>query len=427
MLTIYIHFLLPETHVGYEYWQQPMRDSTPFVRYVQTKRVSLAGHVGVGVEGSHAAVPGDDQFHSLSSSTLTLPPMEPYGPITRYFDVFWRGTESCEWSVSPEAKWIKLSPSSGTVGPESPDTRVYVSIDWEAIPEDFEDGTEMYINVTTPCREYWTYAYREPKIMVPVTVKNVPEDFDEGFVEADGHVSIEGPHYQRVINGTNEELYYHTFTNYGRTLGGVGLFPLGIEKATLEEAPAIEYDMYFFTNHSAANVTVWVSPSHNYLGDADALEYGIALFPAGEEPSEMDMKQPVSGVEGTNMPDGWEDSVADSVWGQHSGDMTTSTFEVPKAGAYTIRIKALLPSLIVQKIIVDLGGVRESYLGPPESFLVGRDTLGEHDQTSFIGNVDKAKDAAEGTTDDGPDNSATSFAPSGMAMVAAVVCAMMLF
>lgn len=60
------------THLGYDgYWQQPMRNTLPPMQYVQTQFPSLAGHVGVGVEGSNATVQGDDQvlyYNSILSS-----------------------------------------------------------------------------------------------------------------------------------------------------------------------------------------------------------------------------------------------------------------------------------------------------------------------------------------------------------------------
>lgn len=379
--------MMDQTHLGYDgYWQQPMRNTLPMVTYVQTKFTSLAGDLGIGVEGSNATVRGDDKWHGNSVNDLAVPPMDPYGPVTRYFDLFTRGTQTCDWEASPEFSWIKLSESTGTIGPGGKDTRVFISVDWGSIPKDFEAG-QVHINVTTPCTRFDKYNYASPHVMVPIYPRSVPQDFAEGFVESDGHVSIEGPHYQAIIppsEGDNKNLTYHTFSNYGRTMGGVGLYPMGIEKLTLAEAPALDYKMYLFSNTSAANITLFLSPSHNYLSDGNPLEYGIALFPHGGEAPKPTMVRPVSKSIGTGMPNGWGSAVGDAVWGLHSGNQTTSSFKVDKEGAYTLRIWCLLPSIIVQKVIVDLGGVRSSYLGPPESFLVGRDVLGQYNQTSFL-------------------------------------------
>jgi hypothetical protein len=86
------------------------------------------------------------------------------------------------------------------------------------------------------------------------------------------------------------------------------------------------------------------------------------------------------------MPAGWDGAVGDAVWGR-TGGYTTSGFAVPKEGAYKLRVWALMPGVVVQKVVVDLGGLRASYLGPPESFYVGRDKVGGeggYDGTSFL-------------------------------------------
>ena len=49
-----------------------------------------------------------------------------------------------------------------------------------------------------------------------------------------------------------------------------------------------------------------------------------------------------------------------------------------------MRVWALMPGVVVQKVIVNLGGVRPSYLGPPESFYAGRDKIGGYNGTSFL-------------------------------------------
>ncbi|KAL0935717.1 immunoglobulin i-set domain-containing protein [Colletotrichum truncatum] len=382
-----------ETHLGYDgYWQQPMRNTLPDMRFVQTAFPSLGGEIGVGVEGSNASVQGDDKWHTNSANDLATPPLDPYGALTRYFEVFTRGTQGCEWTASPWQPWVKLSQYNGTVGGNNgTDTRVHVSIDWENAPK-APNATQVYINITTPCRGLERYAGPGQRVIIPVVNRAVPSNFTKGFVESDGHVSIEGPHYQNIVqpssssssnsSSNSSKLEYHVFENYGRTLGGVGLYPADSEKVKLGEGPALEYNMYLFTNSSKANVTLYISPTANYLGDGNPLEYGISLFPSGSDGPQPKTVQPVGKTQGQNMPDGWGYAVGDAVWGL-TGNYTTTSFNVTQEGAYTLRIWALLPNIIVQKVVVDLGGVRKSYLGPPESFLLGRDEQGKYNQTTF--------------------------------------------
>lgn len=359
-----------------------MRNTLPAMSYVQTALVSLAGQIGVGVEGSNATVQGDDKWHSNSGNNLAVPPMDPYGAATRYFDVFSRGTKSCAWSASPWQPWVKLSQYSGTVGPGGAgDARVLISIDWPSVPADL-GTTTVNINVTTPCRDLDKYGYPGQMVQVPVTTRRLPATFSGGFVEADGHVAIEGIHYSAIVPATssssssstaggNNTLTYHTFRNYGRTSGGVGLWPLNAEKQTVATAPALDYSLYLFSNTTAANVTLYITPAHNYLSDYDPLQYAVALFPAGSTaPANPTVVRPVGDTVGANLPPQWGFAVADAVWGVNSGNQTTSRHAVAREGAYTLRVWCLLPGIVIQKVVVDLGGVRPSYLGPPESFYV---------------------------------------------------------
>ncbi|KAJ4180243.1 hypothetical protein NW755_011931 [Fusarium falciforme] len=377
--------MLDQTHLGYDgYWQQPMRNTLPDLRFVQDVFPSLGGQYGIGVEGSNATIQGDSRWHPLSTNSLPLPPLEPFGAQFRYIDVFHRGNKPCNWFASTKETYVQLSESNGTVGGDNgTDTRIYVTVDWGNAPS-APSTTEVFINFTSNCRGFEKYAGQEPRVVATVVNREVPGDFEGGFIESDGHVSIEAQNYQDIFYGddSDESLKYHTLKNYGRTSAGVGLFPLDTEKLDIGQGPALTYDMYLFSNHSQTNVTIFMSPAANYLGDNNPLEYAIVLWPSGQKQPEPTVVQPIGPNIGGNMPDGWGYAVANAVWGLH-GNYTTTSFDVPQEGAYSLRIWALLPNIIIQKIVVDFGGVRESYLGPPESFLTTRDERGKYNGTSF--------------------------------------------
>ncbi|KAI1445856.1 glycoside hydrolase family 115 protein [Annulohypoxylon stygium] len=381
--------MLDQTHFGYDgYWQQPMRNVLPAMAYVQSAISSIAGSVGIAVEGSNASIPGDDKYHANSGNTLVLPSLDPYGPAIRWFDVFSRGRANCDWWAETDLSWVKLSQYNGTVGPDNgTDSRVFVSVDWASAPQ-VVNNTVANINFSTGCgRDGFSNWYGRPIVQLPINLRTVPSNFTLGFVESDEHVAIEGPHYQRIFTPSgapsDSEITYKILKNYGRTLGGVTLWPQNTSPQTPETAPALEYDLYLFTNISKANVTLYLSPTQNYLSDKTPLEFAVSLFPAGAEQTEPQVVQFVGESVGADMPSGWARAVADAVWGLAPVHNTTTTWNIAQEGAYTLRIWGLAPSVIVQKIIVDLGGVRPSYLGPPENFLMGRDEIGVYKQTSF--------------------------------------------
>jgi hypothetical protein len=45
--------------------------------------------------------------------------------------------------------------------------------------------------------------------------------------------------------------------------------------------------------------------------------------------------------------------------------ITTHTIKVP--GKQTLRFRVLDPGIVLQKILINFGGLKESYLGPPQS------------------------------------------------------------
>ena len=63
-----------------------------------------------------------------------------------------------------------------------------------------------------------------------------------------------------------------------------------------------------------------------------------------------------------------------SQWTQMVSNFSTfnvSTFTNVRGGAHSLNLWAVTPSVTFQKVVVNLGGLRDSYMGPPESLRVG--------------------------------------------------------
>jgi hypothetical protein len=58
----------------------------------------------------------------------------------------------------------------------------------------------------------------------------------------------------------------------------------------------------------------------------------------------------------------WEESV------RNNCRKIKSTHMLDKPGYHTLKFWMVDPGVVLQKLVVDLGGVKPSYLGPPESY-----------------------------------------------------------
>ena len=62
---------------------------------------------------------------------MTIDPYVPEG--NRYFIVGAGGPASFNWTATTNVSWLTLSPSSGYITPNAPETYVYASVDWSEL------------------------------------------------------------------------------------------------------------------------------------------------------------------------------------------------------------------------------------------------------------------------------------------------------
>lgn len=61
---------------------------------------------------------------------------------------------------------------------------------------------------------------------------------------------------------------------------------------------------------------------------------------------------------------GWGATVSDNV------RKVATNFELTNPGEHTLKLWMVDPGVVLEKIVVDAGGMKRSYLGPPESFRI---------------------------------------------------------
>lgn len=302
-------------------WQQPERNNVALpdeiYPYLQRIEVPAAAAMGVDLDG------GDP---------VTLPAFSPYqAQPQQYLEVYNKGTTPFPYRITPAVPWVHVTPAAGEVDQQ---VRATVRVDWRRAPK----GTSTVpITVTGP---------GGAQVVVRAPIDN-PVLRPRGFVEANGYVAMEADHYTRKVGD------WRLLPGIGKT--GNGLTPLGGAGARLEYAMTL-------TTTGPVKVTAVLSPRNNVL-PTDGLKYAVSL---DDQPPQTVNITTATGADDTTMNRQWERNTSDNV------NRTTTTHTVAAAGAHTLKFWMVDPTVIVQRLEVDTGGVRYSYLGPPESRRVTR-------------------------------------------------------
>ena len=241
---------------------------------------------------------------------------------------------------------MSVTPSAGRVTKQ---VRATVRVDWRHAPK---GTTRVPLTIAGP---------DDSRVVVQAVVDNprVRRSSLRGFVEANGYVSMEAAHASRVVN--TPSVAWKRIPDIGRTGDGMEPFPVTAASQTPGAgSPHLEYDMSLFTS-GAVKVWAYLSPRNNVL-PTDGLKYAISID--GAAPQVVNVTK-ATGADDTSMNRQWERNTSDNV------NRTVTTHVVTRPGVHTLRVWMVDPTVVVQKLVVDTGGVRPSYLGPPESMRAG--------------------------------------------------------
>ncbi|MEN6588262.1 MAG: glycosyl hydrolase 115 family protein [Proteiniphilum sp.] len=195
---------------------------------------------------------------------------------------------------------------------------------------------------------YTSWQQPEKSVMPEVTYVNEPDgQKPKRLIEKEGYISIEAENFSRS-QGT-DAIHWEVIPGLGKTVSGITTFPQNVYPAAGEHI-YLEYDIET-ASAGQLELHILLSPTLNFNQNR-GLRYTVS-FDGGEETivnfnREYDVRQMEQ-------------------WQASSINETITTHTIKEPGKHTLRFRVLDPGIVLQKILINFGGLKKSYLGPPQS------------------------------------------------------------
>ena len=166
-------------------------------------------------------------------------------------------------------------------------------------------------------------------------------------------VSIDADHYTRAVN-TNG-INWKVLPDHGRTGSAITPFPVtASEQKSGGNSPHLQYE---FVTESEGEFTInaYFSPTLNLFRDENGLQYAISV--------DDERLQTVS----LNKEDKTSDKGIWNKWVSENIIIRSTTHKITKSGKHTVKFWMVTPGVVLQKLVLDFGGVEPTYLGPEET------------------------------------------------------------
>ena len=327
--------MMDQSHIGYTSWQQPERNIMPKV-----KTITPLNKADMGV-----AIWGSTKWFNNNDTQPSLPVFDVYNKQKYYIDVFNRGNTTLDYEIETSEPWILIDSRYGRV---ETDKRIFVSIDWNSAPKGGLIGSIIIKGSDNKT----------------VTIKAIVENFVtpapdkvNGFVESNGYISIEAGNYTKAINSNG--ISWLSIPNFGKTGSGVTPLPVTSPSQTIgKDSPRLEYLIHFFTQREVT-VKAYFAPTQNFKHGTKGLHYAISF---DEETPQIINVHEKDTTPDWKYPREWNEAVSNKI------KIITSKHTITNPGEHTLKFWMIDPGLVLQKIVIDTGGLKPSYLGPPQSY-----------------------------------------------------------
>ncbi|TKG92905.1 hypothetical protein EYV94_18205 [Puteibacter caeruleilacunae] len=298
----------------------------------------------------------------INSYANVLPVFNSYTDSRYFIDLFKQGSQDISWKIVPKDDWITVSHLKGSLDERHPEQRIIVGInaakapvgenrkeaplghDYQLIPPSYKVNSS--IDIIT----------KDTTISIGISLFNPAlkelEDFD-GFIEDKGFISIHAENAARIKS--RGETSWKIIDGLGYTGKVIAPLPYNATVHTViddivAKNPVIEYDFYSF-NFGKAKVHLQAVPTHpfNHTG---GVRCAVAID--DNDPVIVNFKTYGRSEE-------WKQNVLRNA-ARKSVDQV-----INKAGKHTLKIWMIDPGVMLDQVLIDLGGWKDSYAFPKES------------------------------------------------------------
>ncbi|EHQ25323.1 glycosyl hydrolase 115 family protein [Mucilaginibacter paludis] len=187
------------------------------------------------------------------------------------------------------------------------------------------------------------------KALLPANRKTGASVQQADYTDSRGYVAIEAAHYSRAIEGSGG-ISWMVIPDYGNTLSGVTPWPVTAPRVKPDAmSPRLEYNINL-KDTGTVTVSCYISPTLDFR-KGDGLFYAISID--DEVPQQVVITTKVDGRD-------WSKTVSNNI------RKLSTRHHITKPGAHILKYWMIDPAVVLEKIIVDSGGLKPSYLGPPE-------------------------------------------------------------
>ncbi len=317
--------MMAQTHIGYTSWNHPEINILPQVFHHK----NTSYEIGVAINNEEYSSADTLVFNNLKNDYYQI-------------DIY-NLPENTNATIESSSKHFEII----TTNPKCPfgEASYIIHLPNHALAE-LKGNIETEVSILIAGKEI---------IKIPISIQHLEKKNLKGFIETNRAISIEATNYSYA---NAENINWHKFIGHGKNEGAMLALPYGVSLSEF----ANDYLAYNFTlqdNTCDAEIelTFTFSPVLNYK-NTKGLVFGVSVDDGSI--TELNLHEGCEGFD-WNYAQWWLTAV-------NKAEMKKTLSLKVKAGEHhTLKYWFKESGLVLQKIEINNGGLKESYLGAPQS------------------------------------------------------------